>query len=212
MIIGNGMLAKALIAIDADHTVFFASGVSDSGEQRKEAFLRETILLRDVIESFPDKNLVYFSSCSVYEPTLTAYAQHKLEMEKIIQGSCRNYSIFRLPQVVGFGGNPNTLLNFLVNKVKKDEFFDVWKNVKRNLIDCDDVLYLVNKILSSGVVKNKTVNIASPYSFFVIDIVFIIERFFAKKAMFSLIDKGSEYFIDIKEIEKIININDLFSS
>lgn len=212
MIIGHGMLAQALKVIDTEHVVFFASGVSNSGEKRKEVFLRESLLLRKVIESFPDKILVYFSSCSVYEHTLTDYSQHKLEMESIIQESCKCYSIFRLPQVVGFGGNPNTLLNFLVNKVRKNESFDVWKNAKRNFIDIDDVVYIVESILFSGKAGGGVMNIASPYDFYVIEVISIIESFFDKKAKVSLVDRGKEYVFDIKEMKKNINMKSIFSS
>lgn len=101
MIIGNGLLGKGLTSIDSSNIVFFASGVSNSGEKRREAFDREAILLRNTIRSYPSKILVYFSTCSVYECSLSMYSLHKLKMEQFIQKNCEKSFIFRLPQVVG---------------------------------------------------------------------------------------------------------------
>ena len=46
MIVGNGLIAKALQKIDAPEMVFFASGVSNSLETNKTAFEREVNLLK----------------------------------------------------------------------------------------------------------------------------------------------------------------------
>ena len=49
MIVGNGLIAKALQKIDAPEMVFFASGVSNSLENNKKAFEREVNLLKKTI-------------------------------------------------------------------------------------------------------------------------------------------------------------------
>ena len=45
------------------------------------------------------------------------YYHHKENMETIIESSALNYIIFRLPQVVGNGGNKNNLINFLFRHI-----------------------------------------------------------------------------------------------
>lgn len=212
MIIGHGLLGQALRSIESSDIVFFASGVSNSGEKRKEEFDRESILLSNTIYDQPDKTLVYFSTCSVSESSLSMYSLHKLKMEQMIQKNCNKYVIFRLPQVVGYGGNPNTLLNFLIDKIVKNESFDIWQNVKRNFISVDDIVFIVNQIILDNCKNNRIINIASPYSISMIDMIHLIEDYFDTKAIFNTVDKGEKYIVDISEIETIIDKNKLFLS
>ena len=84
MIIGNGMLANAVRFYDKDEVIFFASGVSNSLEKDPSAFEREIRLLHSCIEENPHKKLIYFSTCSVYDPSKaeSPYVKHKLNAEK----------------------------------------------------------------------------------------------------------------------------------
>ena len=61
MIVGNGLIAKAFDNFKDDKVIIFASGVSNSLEQRKQEFDRENIL-SNVINENPEK-IVYFSTC-----------------------------------------------------------------------------------------------------------------------------------------------------
>lgn len=47
MIIGNGLIANLFTEHDRENIIFFASGVSNSLETEKSAFLREENLLRN---------------------------------------------------------------------------------------------------------------------------------------------------------------------
>lgn len=210
MIIGHGLLGQALRSIERSDIVFFASGVSNSGEKRKEEFQRESFLLENTIHDNPDKILIYFSTCSIYESSLSMYSHHKQKMEKIIQRNCNRYLIFRLPQVVGKGGNPNTLLNFLINKIEKNELFEVWSRVKRNFIDVKDVIFIVDQIISDNFLNNNIINIASPYSVSMIELINLIEKYYDTKAIFNTVDRGEEYIVDIHEIMTIIDKNNVF--
>ncbi|AZA87213.1 hypothetical protein EG349_10640 [Chryseobacterium shandongense] len=86
MIIGNGIMANALQPYDKEDVIFFASGVSNSLEKEASEFDRETTLLKSVISRNPDKKLIYFSTCSIYDPTKSEspYVIHKLKVEKLI--------------------------------------------------------------------------------------------------------------------------------
>jgi len=116
MIIGTGLIAQAFIQHfeDDPNVIIFASGVSNSRENRSQAFLRERQMLIEAL-SF-QKMLVYFSTCSVCDPELqtSPYVMHKKEMEVFVAHSAKDYAIFRLPQVVGETPNPNTLTNYLL--------------------------------------------------------------------------------------------------
>jgi len=110
MIVGNGDIAKMLIARKLDHPdfVFFASGVSNSQCVDKREFEREARLLRTQNR---ERHLVYFSSLSVYYST-SAYANHKYEMEMLIRAFFDCHTIIRLGNIA-WGTNPHTLLNVL---------------------------------------------------------------------------------------------------
>ena len=51
--------------------------------------------------------------------------------------------VYRLPNVVGFGGNDKTMFNFLCSSIRNEKEIIVRKNAKRSLIDVDDVVKLV---------------------------------------------------------------------
>mgnify|MGYP007017084323 CR=1 FL=1 len=82
MIVGRGLLASLFLENDREDIIFFASGVSNSLEDRQEEFLREETLIKKTIEENPNKIFVYFSTCSVYDSSKTGsdYVLHKLKM------------------------------------------------------------------------------------------------------------------------------------
>src|SRR3954471_21083606 len=100
MVIGGGMMAKAFSAFIPDREpVIFASGVSDSLEERSEAFTREKTLLRRIRDENPGRLVVYFGTCSVIDPDKrdSAYVRHKLEMESLLQNDKNPWMILRVP-------------------------------------------------------------------------------------------------------------------
>jgi len=197
MIVGNGLIASAFkpYFLDDPKVVVFASGVSNSREINREAYLRERKMLIQALsyEGF----LLYFSTCSVNDPQLmeSAYVVHKKEMEDLVSLAV-NYAIFRLPQVVGKTPNQHTLSNYLWGKVISGEHFQIWKYAKRNLIDIDDVVSIVRYLVNSSLANGITENIASPYSIHLPELVRIFELVLKKKANYTTIDSGAEYLID----------------
>ncbi|XUY29653.1 NAD-dependent epimerase/dehydratase family protein [Agrobacterium sp. rho-8.1] len=203
MIIGRGLVASAFVPyFDSDQDVIvFAAGVSNSGETRGEEFLREEKMLRGYLEAAGQ--LLYFGSCSVFDPEManTQYVRHKLEMEALV-GSYTGNAIFRLPQVVGTSSNSNLLTNFLCQKIENGERFNVWKNARRNLIDVDDIAAIVTHMIRKGDPKEGVYNIASPFSVSILNIVEVFEKVLGKKAVYSLIDAGSGYDIDVPDVKR----------
>ena len=119
MVVGNGMMAKKFLSFENDENILvFASGVSNSKETKPENFEREKKLIFESIEKSATKKFVYFSTCSIYDPTEkdSFYVQHKLECEQIIKENCKDYLICRVSNVVGKTLNPNTIISYLVSK------------------------------------------------------------------------------------------------
>lgn len=206
MIIGSGMLARTFsIYGERDNVVVLAAGVSNSRETRLESFEREIRLVEKTIASIGGKLLVYFSTCSVYDPDAlsTAYVRHKLSIEKMICDMAANYSLFRLPQVVGNTANSTTLISFLYNSIVARQPIEVWDKAYRYIIDADDVARIVSYAIDNEMFRNATVNIASRPSL-VADLVKMLEEITGEKAMCTHREKGSYYGIDTTDIQPIL--------
>lgn len=200
MIIGNGILANAVRAYDKEEVVFFASGVSNSLEKNPSEFERETSLLQSVIDQYPDKKLIYFSTCSIYDPTKTdsPYVIHKLNVEKIIAERCSDYIIFRVGNAVGRGGNPNTLINFLKNSIVSETQFTIHSNARRILVGIDDIASFVGNYMKD--LNNEIITLAYPYQYSLSEILIQLEDHLAKNAIYETIDEGSFYNIEFNRL------------
>lgn len=198
MIIGNGLVATAFKPYFAEdpEILAFASGVSNSRENREQEFLREKKLLVENLNQ--GKFLLYFSTCSINDPELhhTPYVAHKQEMEALVRTQNR-FAIFRLPQVVGHTPNSHTLTNYLYHQIVSGNAFQVWRHAKRNLIDVDDVASIVAHLVRNAQADGLSVNIASPFSIAIPELVSIFESVLNKKANYSLVDAGGSYLIDV---------------
>lgn len=210
MIIGRGLLASLFTENDREDTIFFASGVSNSLENRAEEFLREENLIRNTITENPEKIFVYFSTCSIYDSSKTTsdYVLHKLKMEQIIKNSCDKYLILRVSNAVGKGGNPNLLMNYLVRSIRNKETINVHTKATRNLIDAEDIKNITFDLLASQIF-NKIINVAYIQNYAIIEILEIIERFYDTKLDLNLIKSGSGYDINIPDVEDYFRKNDL---
>lgn len=205
MVIGNGLIAKAFKqSFQKDQNIlFFASGVSNSNENRSSEFEREKNLLIKSLEIYRDQTFIYFSSCDVYSTDHSKYFSHKLNMENLVKTKAKKYYIFRLPQVVGKTKNTNTLIGFLYSKIQNDSEFVLWKNARRNLIDVDDVVSIVKCIVFKKLEMNSTMNIAAPIDYSVEEIVFAFENLLNKRTSFTLEDKGSAIRVDTTNLNHI---------
>ena len=206
MLIGSGMLAKVFSAYsEREDVVILAAGVSNSMEIQPEAFEREINLVKKIICSIGDRQLVYFSTCSVYDSAVakTPYVRHKLNIEKMISEMASNYSLFRLPQVVGKSANSKTLISFLHNRIINNQPIDVWTGAYRYIIDVDDIASIVSFAIDNKFFLNSTINVASN-PVLVIKLIEILEGITGKKANCSLCKKGGFYRIDTTSIKPIL--------
>ncbi|MBC7407536.1 MAG: NAD(P)-dependent oxidoreductase [Arcicella sp.] len=198
MIIGDGLIAQSFrphFDIYEDNVILFASGVSNSKLTLESEYLREKLLLQNALQQ--NKLLVYFSTCSIFDPTLqdSRYILHKLEMEALISKT-GNYLIIRLPNVVGKIGNPNTMFNFFINQIIAGKNIQVAKNATRYIIDADDVAFWTMELIKNNF-HNHIINVAFPNKLHVISIINIIEDFLNMKANVSMVEGGNEYEVDL---------------
>jgi len=206
MVIGNGLLARRFESYNNDDRfLIFASGVSNSKTKNPEAYFREVALLQKTIQEHPQKIVVYFSTCSIYDPDeqSSAYVQHKLNIESIIQESTTPYYIFRVSNVAGKSSNPNTLLNYFFHHINNEINFDLWANACRNIIDIDDVFSVADELLKNNPPSAKPINIASPFNYPVKNIVAAIESFLKTRSNYVEVNKGSCFEIDLSLTQPI---------
>jgi len=200
MIIGNGLIANAFRKDDRDDVVFFASGVSNSLETNEDQFLREENLIRKTIEENPGKLFIYFSTCSIYDSSKngSAYVNHKLNMEHLVSTACNRHLIARVSNAVGKGGNPNTLINYLIDSIRCGTEIKVHIDATRNLIDVKDVVEIILDLIKLKKI-NRIVNVAYASNYPILEIIAIVEGFLQQKGNLYLEKKGQSYSIDIPD-------------
>ena len=210
MIIGNGLIANLFRENDREKVVFFASGVSNSLETDKSAFLREENLIRKTIKENPNKIFIYFSTCSIYDSSKngSSYVNHKLKMEQIVEELANQFLILRVSNAVGKGGNPNLLMNYLVNAFHQEKEITVHTLATRNLIDADDIKNITLKFINENSF-NKIINVAYLENFSTKEILEILEKHFNKTAKTYLVKSGQSYLISIPEAEAYFAENKL---
>ncbi len=202
MIIGKGLIASQFIDADTKDVVFFASGVSNSSETRKEEFLREQDLVKETINRYPDKLFVYFSTCSIYDSSKydSLYVLHKLHIEEIIKQNTQDYLILRISNAVGNGGNPNLLMNYLSRQILNNQELVIHQHATRNLIDVEDVKEITLQYINSKS-WNKIVNVAFTENFYIPEIIESFEEVLNKTTQKIVINKGEHYSIDVRELD-----------
>lgn len=205
MIIGNGLIANSLKNIDTENYLYFASGVSNSLETRSSEFEREFSLLKNSIIQHKENKLFYFSTLSVNDLSKqqSPYVLHKLEIENFIKENCKNYIILRVGNIVGKGGNPNTLFNFLKTQIIQGSNFMLHQKARRLLLDIDDITKFLES--NSANVNNQTINFAYPYYYDLKEIVEAIRNKLQKEANYQESDEGDFYKVNFDE-----SVNDFF--
>jgi nucleoside-diphosphate-sugar epimerase len=201
LIIGSGLLARAFYEkySEATDICIYASGVANSGCKDQHEFLRERQMLSDAIDRWSTAQVfLYFSTCSIYDKAAgnSDYIRHKKEMEALVSQH-PNFLIARLPNVAGVSKNPHTLLNYFSAKILGSDKLLVWKNATRNIIDMDDVVAIVAKVIAKPDLRRLIINIANPRSANVMAIVSTMEVILSKRANVEALEQGGEFDIDV---------------
>ena len=216
VVIGDGLIASAFKKSQIkDKVLIIASGVSNSKENRYSEFLREKNLINDLLSFYSGMTLIYFSTCSIYQTEQTPYIRHKLNIEELITTSNFDYIIFRLPQVVGVVDN-DTLVSYLVRNAYLNKPLKIQRNAYRNLVDIDDLVPIVKKIIKSKISYGKIINVASSSYLKVYDIAKIITSKLNSDSLIDVIPGGEKYYIDNLQLkfflgEKEIIFNEIYS-
>lgn len=199
MIIGNGLIANSLKSIDSKENIFFASGVSNSLETRRSEFEREFSLLKNTLENSCGAKLIYFSTLSIKDQSKqnSLYVLHKQAMEEYIKNNSENYLILRIGNIVGNGGNPNTLFNYLKNQIVNNNKFLVHNRARRLLIDMDDITLFLKS--NCHLLNNSIVNCSFPYYYNLKEIITAIEKETSKKGIYSESEEGDFYKVDFDD-------------
>ncbi len=205
MIIGRGLVANAF-ASEWQHdetTMIVAAGVSNSAETAPEAFAREEAMLDDVLSGQAVQRVIYFGSCAVGNPAerQTPYLLHKAGMEARVLADPRG-RVFRLPQVVGDGGNPHTLTNFLCARIESGETFDIWARAERNLIDIEDVALLGTHVLRHPAGYPPVMSLADVQSTNMLAIVRGMEQVLGRRGNYRVLDQGVAFPIDTRDCQR----------
>lgn len=205
MVLGSGMMARAF-GDYARHpgVLVFASGVSDSTEQRPAAFDRERGLLAQAMAAHRDALVLYFGTCSVYDPDRreTPYVRHKLAMEELIATAPNPWMVLRLPLAIGPGHRGNALANYLYERIQRGEPFDVWAGATRYPVDVTDTFRIASRLLADRAFWRRRINVALR-AYRVMDFVAIFERIVAKRGHFNLLDKGRPYEVHCPELASL---------
>lgn len=213
-VIGSGDLADRFCdySIQEKYALYFGS-INDPASVNVKAMKEDELNLKNQLLSNQETTFIYFSTCSIQDPMMRdqPFINHKINSEKLIQASGRNFIIFRLPELISMGKDCSGLLKFLIESIKSESEFELCINDSKNIIDIDDVYEVVNYILKNKIYLNEVVNIASDIQTKLVDLVNEIEEFFDVKAKYKVIDNHiSSYQIEnnnIKSILRILNIN-----
>lgn len=207
-VIGNGMIASEVVRSwsPSSDFVIFASGVSDSSCTKVEEFQREASLLLQVISEMSEsQTLVYFSTCSIFDPSLvgkSAYVRHKREMEAIVC-RCGSFQIFRLPQVVGYNKGRKTLVNYFYDNLVSGRELVVQRDAERNLIDVSDAIAIASVVAIGREFPNSSINIANTRYHAVSRILQLLCDATGMQPRVRYVDGGSAYRIDTGVVEQI---------
>tara|TARA_B110000858_G_C17708237_1_gene429281 strand:+ start:378 stop:1070 length:693 start_codon:yes stop_codon:yes gene_type:complete len=208
MIVGNGLIANKFKKEFAktDNILLFASGVSNSLCNDKNEFEREKNKLLNNLNVFSKINsFIYFSTISIDDPSLneSLYVKHKLEMESLVLKHSRA-KVFRLGQLASRSlGNNNNLLNFLNNSIKARKKIALWDNAFRSILDIDDVVSIVTKILAKPSINNNIINVSNPIFNSIREIVEVFEKINNMKLDYVCLKKGEEFYINLKIMNSI---------
>jgi UDP-2-acetamido-2,6-beta-L-arabino-hexul-4-ose reductase len=205
MVIGNGLVARMLEKFDVnDHILIFASGVSNSGENSDTEYKRESDLL--LSKRGTKARLVYFSTCSMFDPTLQEgkYVKHKRAMEEMIASEFHSHLILRLPLLISNAPNPYTFFNFMSQRIRQGTPIPVHSNAWRYLMDASDLSFWIPILIKRSVAERQTINMAYDNAAKVTHIISLMEEIVGVKANKELVERGSYYDFDRTDFRGLI--------
>jgi hypothetical protein len=204
MIIGNGLIGKVFEQSNFNHDeyIIFASGVSNSRLEDENEFNKEKSLLKQQI--IANKKIIYFSSIHVLDPSEcnSMYVKHKKNMEAMIESSFSRYIIYRLPIVIGNGGNKYSLFNYIYDSIVNNTCMNIYIDSYRYLIDVQDVLCYIEKTAKTN---NDVINLVFDKPFNIVNIIQCFEKIIKIKANYRKHPGGKYFKVDNSIFKNIIH-------
>lgn len=201
IIIGNGLIANSFKRhLKGDENlVVFASGVSNSSENDDQEYEREKKLLEHTISKYETKHLIYFSTISIFDPSLgnRKYINFKKQIE-IYLSKFNNCTVIRASNIIGKGGNPKTMINYFIQSLKENSKVMLWKNAERNILGVDDLALVTIQLLKKDRTQ-KCINMIYPISFNPCYIFSEIQNYFNLQGKFEMIEAGKKYVPKIED-------------
>ena len=192
-IIGKGFIAKNLLKINSiinqNGWIVYAAGISNSQTKSKKQFIKEIKLFKNFTKKNYKNKIMYISTADISNnlKNKTKYVKNKIKIEKIIKKNFNHFVILRIPQLIGKSNNKNTLINFFYNRIKEKKKIIVFKNVKRNILDIDDVIKMIQVLIMNKKVNKKTITLSNKNFIKPIEIIKILEKRLKKNANYILI-------------------------
>lgn len=186
-IIGNGFIAKNLLKIDKfikkSNYLIYCAGISNSKVFSRFELKRELNSFNKFSKKNYNRKLIYISTADIKNnlKKKDLYIKNKILIEKIIKRRFKKYIILRLPQIIGYSSNKNTLINYFYNNIKKNKKIIINLGVERNILDIEDVAKVLRIILFNNT-NNQVITLSNKYSVKPIEIVNIFEKKLKKKA------------------------------
>lgn len=198
MVVKDNIFGKGFIAsnfknlkkiLKKNNIILYCAGISNSQERSKQKLNREILTLKKFFKIYKNNFIIYFSSSSILDKSRNSspYLKNKIKIEKFIKKKFKKFTLIRLPEIIGFSDNPNTVTNFFYEKIKNNKEFKLINNTKRNLIDVDDIVKLLKIIIETKNIKKKTITICNKYYYKSNEIVKILEIICKKKANYQTI-------------------------
>ncbi len=199
MVVGDGFIAEHIKTYDRNNVIVFAEEVLDSKATDFKDFQFEEKILRNLIKLNADKKIVYLSTYSINDSSLSdqIYVQHKTAMEKIVKNISHNYLIIRKSNLFGALAPEKSILPYLCNSIIRGDKIEVWANAFRNILDIDHFMLMYNKVLNENII-NDTIFLVNPQEFSIREIIRCCEKVIGKIANVELISKGAKFYYDTK--------------
>jgi nucleoside-diphosphate-sugar epimerase len=203
MILGSGLLARAFSPLAEDgRFLVFASGVSNSTSSTPADQAREADLL--AAQEGTDAQLVYFSTCSIHDPSLagSAYVLHKQRMENMVCERFQRHLVLRLPNIVGHTPNPHTLCNHLRDHILGNHHVRIHQHACRYLMGVDQAAEACIPLLLSGLFPQATLNVCFDRPVHIPDLLHAMETLLGRQALVETVDTGSCYHVPNAEFKR----------
>ena len=197
-IIGKGFIAKNLFRINSliikSKYTIYAAGISNSKIKSQKELSREVNMFKKFFIKNKNKKIIYISTADATNnlKNKSKYVKNKIKIEKFIIKESKNYLILRIPQIIGESKNKNILINYFYYCIKNRKKIELLGNVRRNVLDIDDVIKMIKIIILNSKINNKIITLSNKFFIKPIEIVKIFEKKLKKKAIF-YIKKSKKY-------------------